>query len=79
MTFEVKNFTYNGFSGVDLPGKAPYTATFVEWTDDPGVAKFQCSDGEERLIPTFALIGDRRGLPEQGKAHSVLFGSSSHS
>ena len=79
VTFEVSNFTYNGFGGEKLPGKAPYTATFVEWTDDPGVAIFLCSDGKERLIPTFALIGDKRGLPEQDYTNKVYFGSESHS
>jgi len=79
ITFEVKNFTYNGFMGQYLPGKAPYTATFVEWTNDPGVAVFQCSDGQERLIPTFAVLGDPSGLPEQDYTNKVYFGSPSHS
>ena len=79
ITFEVENFTYNGFVGRHLPGKASYTATFVEWTDDPGVATFLCSDGKERLIPTFALIGDQSGLPKQDYSNKVYFGSWSHS
>jgi len=79
ITFEVENFTYNGFGGQHLPGKAPYTATFVEWTNDPGVATFLCSDGKERLIPTFALIGDQSGLPKQDYTNKVYFGSESHS
>ena len=74
-TFEVKNFTYNGFMGQDLPGKAPYTATFIEWTNDPGVARCSCSDGEERLIPSFALLGERSSLPDQDMSNKVYFGS----
>jgi len=79
ITFEVVHFTYNGFYGQPLPGKAPYTATFVEWTNDPGVATFLCSDGKERLIPTFALIGDQSGLPKQDMRNKVNFGPKSHS
>ena len=79
ITFEVGNFTYNGFCGQHLPGKAPYTATFIRWTDDPGVAIFLCSDGKERLIPTFAIIGDTSGLPKQDYSNKVYFGSPSHS
>lgn len=36
-------------------GFAPYEATLLEWTLDPGVGKFQCSDGQVRLIPCCAL------------------------
>lgn len=54
-TFEVNNFIYNGFYGKVLKGKAPFTATFSKWTNDPGIAKCNCSDGKERLIPSFAL------------------------
>lgn len=79
LTFEVRNFEYNGVAGRYLPGNAPYKATFVEWTKDPGVAIFRCSDGQERLIPTFALIGDRNELPEQDYRNKVYFGSPSHS
>ena len=78
-TFEVRNFTYNGFMGQNLPGKAPYTATFIEWTDDPGVARCSCSDGEERLIPSFAFLGDRSTLPNQDMSNRVFFGRPSHS
>lgn len=53
--FKVSNFSYNGFSGKVEEGHAPYTASFIKWTNDPGVALFRCSDGIDRLIPTFAL------------------------
>jgi len=53
----VINFSYNGFSGRVTGGYANYTAEFKEWTEDPGVAVCLCSDGVERLIPTFALEG----------------------
>lgn len=79
ITFVVNNFSYNGIYGYHLPGKAPYTATFIEWTNDPGIGRFQCSDGKERLIPTFALEGDRNGLPPQSYKDKVYFGESSHS
>ena len=63
---EVQNFSYNGFCGRTLKGKASYTAEFKEWTADPGIAICICSDGEERLIPSFALIGfDYSKHPQQ--------------
>ncbi len=77
--YEVENFSYNGFMGQSLPGKAPYKAKFIRWTSDPGVGVFLCSDGEQRLIPTFALVGDHSGLPNQYLRHKVYFGSPSHS
>lgn len=79
MVFAVKNFEYNGFMGEVLPGYAFYTAEFVEWTRDPGVAQFRCSDGKTRLIPTFALDGDISKLPKQDYRGKVLFGESAHS
>jgi hypothetical protein len=54
---KVKNFFYNGFFGRTTKGYAKYTAEFKSWTEDPGIAVCSCSDGEERLIPTFALEG----------------------
>ncbi len=53
----VKNFVYNGFSGKMTSGYASYTAEFKRWTEDPGIAVCACSDGKERLIPSFALDG----------------------
>ncbi len=79
LTFGVENFSYNGVMGQRLPGIAPYTATFVGWTNDPGVATFKCSDGQERLIPTFAIIGDQSRLPRQYYTHKVYFGAPSQS
>lgn len=52
----MRNFNYDGFGGMLREGFAPYTAELVEWTLDPGVGKFQCSDSKVRLIPTFALV-----------------------
>lgn len=75
---KVKNFSYNGFSGRKLDGFATYTAEFKEWTDDPGVAKFTCSDGKERLIPTFAIEVEDRNFPPQPKT-KTLFGQPSNS
>ena len=72
---KVQNFTYNGFYGELEDGLTSYTAEFKEWTTDPGVGRFICSDGEERLIPTFALRGgDTNHLPPQPKT-GVLFGT----
>ena len=78
-TFEVRNFTYNGFMGQVQPGKATYTATFIEWTNDSGIARCSCSDGKERFIPSFAFLGDRSTLPAQDMSNKVVFGNPSHS
>lgn len=71
---KVRNFKYNGFCGEISEGYAPYTATFKKWTVDPGIAKCTCSDGKDRLIPTFALEGfDVASNPIQEKT-GILFG-----
>ena len=53
----ISNFSYNGFMGQQKEGIAPYTAKFVKWSGDPGVAIMNCSDGKERYIPTYAVSG----------------------
>lgn len=63
---KIQNFLYNGFMGQSLEGEANYTATFKEWTNDPGIAVCICSDGIERRIPTFAFIDIKSiNLPKQ--------------
>ncbi len=77
--FKVRKFEYNGFSGKTIPGLTPYTAEFKKWTSDPGVALWTCSDGGERLIPTFAIVGKMpSNIPKQPKT-GVLFGTSCES
>lgn len=54
--YYVSEFNYGGFGGtVNEKVIMPYKARFLEWTGDPGVAKMDCSDGKERVIPTFAI------------------------
>lgn len=74
---KVLNFTYNGFSGKLTGGIASFTAEFIKWSGDPGVAICACSDGVERYIPTFVLI-DPPELPVQEKT-GVIFGIPSSS
>lgn len=81
MVFRVQRFEYSGFSGITRDGLTDYSARFIEWTPDPGVGLFQCSDGPKRLIPTFALLGRKKHfklLPKQPKT-GVLFGAPSNS
>jgi len=79
-SYAVNNFEYNGFCGKHLKGKAPYTATFKKWTNDPGIGVFECSDKKERLIPTFAIEKfDMDSLPKQSMKNKVYFGTASHS
>ena len=80
MEYSVKSFIYNGFS-VQM-GKEPvnYTAEFVAWTQDPGIAVCKCSDGEERLIPFCCLIGfNDSDHPLQIYTNKQLFGKPSNS
>lgn len=58
MSVPIRHFDYDGFGGSLREGYAPYTAVLVRWTLDPGVGLFLCSDGKQRLIPTFALPSD---------------------
>lgn len=82
MAYKVEKFEYNGFCVKAPKGGwnqiADYTAEFIEWTNDPGVAKCTCSDGKERLIPSCCLKNDDT-LPEQTYTKKVLFGQPSES
>ena len=75
----VENFEYNGFCGKSTGGFANYRATFVNWTGDPGIARMLCSDGEVRLIPTFALKGRGFSLPYDDTENKIMFGQQSAS
>lgn len=76
--YQIQRFTYNGFMGNTQPGLAKYTAKFNSWTNDPGVAKMDCSDGKQRLIPTFAIIDYKKDdFPQQDYSKKVLFGQPS--
>lgn len=78
--YKVQNFSYNGFMGELLPNMTSYQAKFKEWTNDPGIGVFECSDGKERLIPTFALKELKEyPLPEQDMSKKVMFGAAAHS
>jgi hypothetical protein len=79
--FKIQNFSYNGFSGKLTGGFTTSKATFKNWTDDPGIMNCICTDGKERLIPTFALykFGKYKNhLPIQKKS-TVLIGTPSKS
>lgn len=77
----VENFMYNGLFVQMVGGYADYTATFKEWTEDPGIAVCKCSDGKERLIPSCCLNGfDYKACPEQNTDNKVgYFGIPSRS
>lgn len=78
----VRKFEYNGFCGRVGSELAKYAARFLSWSNDPGVAKCECSDGISRLIPTFALSEHvTLFLPEQiySKTGPSLFGEASNS
>ena len=65
--FKVMKFTYNGYfvMGCDPKKLTDYTAEFVEWTKDPGVAVFKCSDKKERRIPTCAILMSKEEFAEK--------------
>ncbi len=81
MEYEVYEFTYNGFYGnLNSNKKMNYIATFKKWTNDPGVGVFECSDGKERFIPTFAIVNFKREnhpIQDYGgdKKNKLLFGA----
>jgi hypothetical protein len=79
--YKVKEFEYNGLFVNFIGGEASYTAKFSKWTTDPGIVICKCSDGEERLIPTCALIGLKyKDLPEQtNMVNGMFFGIPSDS
>jgi len=71
--FKVQNFKYNGFASIKLQGIASYTAKFIKWTQDPGIARCECSDGKIRLIPSCDLLGNVSALPKQTYENGKLF------
>jgi len=86
---KIRNFEYNGFYGRHLKGFAKFKViSFIKWTSDPGIGVFGCSDGKERLLPTW-VFSDSKGkseygkiqelIPEQPKENLVMFGSPSSS
>lgn len=76
--FTIKNFTYNGFFGKSIGGNALYKAKFKQWTGDPGIALMECSDGKERQIPTYAIVGPLL-LPKDQTKKDIIFGEPSKS
>lgn len=82
----VENFYYNGFGVESIEGFAPYEViAFLEWTNDPGIGTFKCSDGQTRLIPccqlTTEFLNDCPARPKLDpfKGNGVFFGLSSKS
>lgn len=75
----IKHFKYGGVYGRPLKGFAPYKGKFINWTGNPGIARMLCSDGEVRLIPTFALKSMGYTLPEDTTKNKVFFGIPSKS
>ena len=53
---EIIDFKYDGFGVESFNTVASYKIDkFIKWTNDPGIGKFLCNDGKERLIPTCQL------------------------
>jgi hypothetical protein len=83
--YRICKFSYNGFGGTSDKGVTmPYTGHFKNWTGDPGVARMDCSDGKERIIPTFAIKYGHITLPNdmtraEGSGRTQFFGSVSTS
>lgn len=83
---KIRNFTYNGFCGSVLDGYASYIGEeFIEWTKNPGIAKIKCSDGQIRLIPSYAIESDEPLPPGpdykqlKQQVEMLIFGSASSS
>ena len=58
----IEKFEYNGFYVKSFNEIADYTGTFVEWTNDPGIAVVDCSDGTQRLIPSCCFSPVEEGV-----------------
>jgi len=73
---EIYEFSYNGFGGFCNQEKVmEYTVKFEHWTNDPGIFVGTCSDGQERLVPTYAIVDyPEVDLPEQDLSKMVYFG-----
>lgn len=71
--FQVENFKYNGFFVEHKKGIASYTATFKNWTNDPGIANCTCSDNKERLIPKHGIHSTSNGEVLLGMLRWMLF------
>jgi hypothetical protein len=74
--FKVKHFSYNGMFVKLEESYADYTAKFSNWTDDPGIGVFECSDGRSRLIPVCVLVGcsksSKLGNQDTSKAREIV-------
>ncbi len=83
--YQVCEFEYDGFGGTcNREITMPYTAKFREWSGDPGVVVMDCSDGKQRLIPTFAMPFSFLTMPNdmtrvEGSGHLQFFGAASKS
>jgi len=63
----IYNFEYNGFCGRRTGGAASYTAQFIDWTNDAGIALMRCSDGRDRRVPAYAIEGPLPKTPNYNK------------
>lgn len=63
----IQNWSYNGFSGQLKEGLTSFTGKFIAWTNDPGIALIKCSDGKDRLIPSYAIPGHKPPQPNYEK------------
>ena len=80
-TFDsIENFVYDGLFVESKKGFAKYkVVSLVEWTNDPGIGKFLCSDGKERLIPSCQLTKEFLSKLPKESVKGVLFGQPSKS
>jgi len=54
---KVKNFIFCNGVSAELPNYAEFTAEFVKWSDEPGIALCKISTGKMLKIPYFSLEG----------------------
>jgi hypothetical protein len=78
---QIYDFTYDGIMCQVLKSTAPYSITFKEWTNDPGIMLCECSDGVNRKIPTCTLKDTSKlsKIPNQDKSKSIVIGYKSSS
>ena len=54
---KVRNFLFWNGVAAETPGYAKFTAEFIKWSDEPGIALCKISTGKVLKIPAFSLEG----------------------
>lgn len=78
---KIYEFKYDGFGGTCNEDRImDYDVEPIAWSRDPGIFLAKCSDGYQRFIPTYAIVGGKpKEWPEQDLTDAIMFGCPSSS